>query len=130
MFAAAGGVPRAGGDGGGHLYYQADNAADLDAALAEIAGAVTSGEFGGCPGVPCPDGRCFASGQTCTNGSCVPDNLGGNDASANVDDGGTGTRGGAPKGCNCQVGRPAPVGVAVPFFALVILLLLRPARRR
>jgi MYXO-CTERM domain-containing protein len=60
----------------------------------------------------------------------VPDNLGGNDASANVDDGGTGTRSGAPKGCNCQVGGSAPVGAAVPFFALVILLLLRPARRR
>ncbi len=127
MFAAAGGVPRAGSDGGGHLYYQADNAADLDAALAEIAGAVTSGEFGSCPGVPCPDGRCFASGQTCTNGTCV--NLIGNDASASVDDGGTG-RSGAPKGCNCQLGRPAPLGAGASLFTLVAAVLMLRRRRR
>ncbi|HEY2744867.1 MAG TPA: vWA domain-containing protein [Polyangia bacterium] len=125
MFAAAGGVPRGGGDAGGHLYYQADNAADLDTALAEIAGAVTGSEFG-CPGPPCPDGRCFAADQMCVNGSCVPDTVGGPDASANVDDGGTSR--GQPHGCNCQLGGPASTGGAAPFAILLALMLLR--RRR
>ena len=136
MFAAAGGVPRSGADGGGHLYYQADNAAELDSALAEIAGALASGEFNNCPGVPCPDGRCFAPDQTCVNGSCQPDSTVGNDASASVGDGDGGTRGGSNKsGCNCQLGSSAPASAAVPFLMVLALLLLRwrlgvPRRQR
>lgn len=128
MFAAAGGVPRAGADGGGHLYYQADNAAELDAALAEIAGAVTGQEFG-CPGVPCPDGRCFSADQMCVNGTCVPNSVAGPDASASVgDDGGSGSGRGQPQGCNCQIGRAAPSGAAAPVVLLLALVLWR--RRR
>lgn len=129
MFAAAGGVPRGGADGGGHLYYQADSAAELDAALAQIAGLVTSQEFG-CPGVPCPDGRCFNPGEMCVNGSCMPNFNSGPDGSATVGDGGSGHA--QPPGCSCELGRSGRADGAALLALLLALLFLRrsPLRRR
>ncbi len=125
MFATAGGVPRATGDAGGHLYYQADDAAGLDAALDEIVGSVVHTEFASCPGVPCPDGRCFASGQVCSGGFCVAPSSGGDLSGVGGNgDGGGGPGGHGASGCGCHVGARAPVPPsALVFFALVVIAL-------
>lgn len=131
QFATAGGVPRAAGDGGGRLYYQADDAAGLDAALDAIVGAVVSAEFSSCPGPPCPDGKCFAPGQTCVNGSCIGPSSG-SDAGAGSGDGGSGGSGGTggkgASGCNCNLGGAGAVPPLALLFAAIGLARLR--RRR
>jgi MYXO-CTERM domain-containing protein len=124
MFALAGGVPRL-GDGGAR-YYQADDAAALDQALDEIAGAVLSmTEFGGCPGVPCPDGRCFGAGQTCVAGSCVAPSL--TDGGGGT--GGAGGHGSGKGGCACRVDGDSSIAGALALIA-VVAFGLRRARRR
>jgi MYXO-CTERM domain-containing protein len=132
MFATAGGVGPVSGDGGARGYYQADDAASLDAALDQIAGAVLAGEFTGCAGVPCPDGRCFVSGEQCVSGSCIAPTSP-IDASANGDGGSLGGDGGLGghqgSGCSCKVGGAGAPGLgALLLFALVGLALVR--RRR
>ncbi len=131
QFASAGGVPRATGDAGGNQYYQADDAASLDAALDEIVGGVVVSEFSSCPGPPCPDNRCF-SALVCSGGYCVPpssssnDGFGGGDMNAGV---GGGPGGATKGGCGCELGaRPS-----APLFALALVALLmfgRSLRRR
>jgi hypothetical protein len=133
MFATAGGVPRkAGPDGGGEAFYRADDAAGLDAALGEIASAVINTEFGGCPGLPCPDGRCYGNGQ-CVNGFCYTSQP---DASAGMNgDGGNGNGGNGHTtgGCGCELGasHTAPVGaIALVALGAALALTLRARRTR
>jgi MYXO-CTERM domain-containing protein len=127
QFATAGGVPRALGDAGGRLYYQADNAAELDAALDAIVGEVASAEFSSCPGPPCPDGRCFGPGQTCVSGSCVGGSSGGGDGGSGGGDGGSGGMGGhGASGCNCNfAGTGAFPPIALLFGAIGLVRLRR-----
>lgn len=69
-FALAGGVPR----DGDPPYWQADTGADLEEILIAIGGAIGEDAKFGCPGLPCPDGRCFEVGEECyaKSGFCVP----------------------------------------------------------
>lgn len=136
QFATAGGVGPLAGDGGARRYYQADDAASLDAALDQIAGAVLAGEFTGCSGVPCPDGRCFVSGEECVSGSCLAPTSN-SDGSAGAGDGGGmgghsdggGSLAGGKGGCDCRVGGAGAPGLgALLLAALVGVALLR--RRR
>jgi MYXO-CTERM domain-containing protein len=130
MFATAGGVPRAMvADAGGHSYYQADDAAGLDAALDEIAGKVANVEFGGCSGSPCPDGRCFAAGEMCVGGFCtsnMPPDLAGSGGGGG--DGGGGPGGATKGGCNCDVGG-TPLQAAVSLLLLGAVVALAARRR-
>jgi MYXO-CTERM domain-containing protein len=130
-FAKAGGVPRATGgtDGGGHLYYQADDATQLDAALDEIVGKVSTAEFGGCPGTPCPDGRCFVSGETCISGFCQTTTTSGDGGGANGDGGGTGGNG-KSSGCGCRVGGSESSATAFVILLVAAVMLWRASRRR
>src|SRR5213075_1806499 len=97
---------------GSPKYYQADDAVALEAALDEIGGKVAGDpEFGGCPGTPCPDGRCFGAGETCTMGFCVSPisgdgGVGGGDGGNGNGDGGNGhgNNGESSGGCGCHVG--------------------------
>ena len=133
-FAAAGGVPRVGDP----VYYQADTAAELDAALDAIAGSVVGDpEFGSCPGLPCPDGQCFGTYEECVDGTCVsfyPD-AGVYDAGQG-DDGGAGGDGGSEfaggegvGGCGCQSERsaPSPGGIVL---LLLVAAVIRPRGAR
>lgn len=123
-FAVAGGVPRAGTP----MYYQADNAAELDAALDAIAGSIIGDpELGGCTGTPCPDGRCFGAGESCVDSVCLapyvdagpqPDAGNGQDGDGGM--GGSGADGGMAGGCcgTGQGGAPASlllVGLVAAF---------------
>lgn len=134
MFATAGGVGPVSGDGGARGYYQADDAASLDAALDQIAGAVLAGEFTGCAGTPCPDGRCFVSGEQCVSGSCIAPTTGGDASLSGNGDGGSlggdgGLHGSPHSGCDCRVGGAgAPGPGALLLLALVGFALVR--RRR
>ncbi len=131
-FAQVGGVPRM-GDGGGS-YYQADDADALDAALDAIAGSVLSqSEFGSCPGVPCPDGRCFGAGEQCVDGSCYvpspPVDLSGV-AGAGGGTGGSGgshTTGNGMGGCGCELGGVArvPMGALLAIAICAVWLIRR-----
>jgi len=132
-FATAGGVPRAGMP----KYYQADTAADLQAAIQEIAGRIGGDEFG-CAGTPCPDNRCFDPGATCMNGACVGGTAGSGGASGGAGgasggaggaSGGSNGAGSTESGCGCRVG-----GRSIPFaplglLALATLLVLRKRTR-
>ncbi len=128
-FAEAGGVPLAGET----AYYQADDAKALDDALAAIGDVVGSIEFG-CPGQPCPDGRCREPGQICSaNGFCVtptPDggstllDAGTLDGRIAAGDGGGGvdvTSG----GCSCRAARGRSTA---PWWSLLLAVWL--LRRR
>lgn len=133
QFAMAGGVPRATtADGGGELFYRADDAAGLDAALGEIASAVVATEFGGCPGLPCPDGRCFGNGE-CVSGFCYSSQ---SDASATVtgDAGnGNGPHAGTTSGCGCDLSSPRalPAGwIVLAVLAELAFAALRVRSRR
>jgi MYXO-CTERM domain-containing protein len=108
-FATAGGVPRAASP----LYYQADDAVALAEALDAIAGDITGDPEFGCPGVPCPDQRCFGDYETCVDGVCLtslpdagpqPDaSPGGGDAGDRDGDGGVGgSADGDAGGCGCR----------------------------
>ncbi len=123
-FAVAGGVPRMGTP----MYYQADDAAALSAALDAIAGSIVGDpELGGCTGTPCPDGRCFGSGETCVDSVCVvpradagpqPDAGSGTDGDGGM--GGGGATGDTAGGCcgTGQGGAPASllfIGVVAAF---------------
>jgi hypothetical protein len=162
QFAMAGGVPRkvdrdAGTpDGGGRLYYQADDAQQLDDALDEIVGAVAS-EFNVCPGVPCPDGRCFQAGAVCVNGFCqAPEPDGGastgttgsstgttgstttattgstgGTTGSTVDGGTSGGRGRATDGCGCDLGgQGGGSAIWLLFGGVALLAGVRASRRR
>ncbi len=138
MFATAGGVPRAGAT----RYYQTNTATELAQALKDIAGsAVGDPEFGGCLGIPCPDGRCYGAGEVCVMKQCLvprPDGgsgSGSGDGGAGGDggargDGGGGGDGDDDAGCGCQAGArgSAPGGAAMLVLALV--LVGRLGRRR
>jgi MYXO-CTERM domain-containing protein len=130
MFAQAGGVPRTVGvDGGGRPYYQADDAAGLDAALDEIVGNVVSAEFSSCPGTPCPDGRCFVAGQQCSGGVCVGSTSGGSGDGGADDGGGGGSGAGGRSGCSCRVGdAPLPASAGLLLLALPLVARLRRQR--
>jgi MYXO-CTERM domain-containing protein len=131
QYATAGGVPRLlSGDGGGPLYYRADDAAALDAALDEIVGTVVSAEFASCNGPPCPDHRCFAPGQQCVSGSCIapPGGDGGSRADGGGSDGAIGGASPSMPGCGCHLGGVAPAPSAIGAAAVLGLLLCR--RRR
>ena len=131
-FAGAGGVPRVGDP----MYYQADNAVELEEALDAIAGDIVGDpEFGGCAGTPCPDDRCFGSFEMCVDGACLtflPDAGPQPDAAQSDGDGGNGDGGGgnadgdATGGCACRSGGASTGGSAV--LLLVVFALLR--RRR
>jgi hypothetical protein len=132
-FALAGGVPRAAGDGGNSRYYQADDAAQLEAALDAIAGEVVgSGEFtGGCSGTPCPDGRCFTPGNMCIGGFCDDGTAldgGGGGSGEDMSAGGGGGGNGADGGCGCRVAGLRETAGALLLCAVVAVILL--ARRR
>jgi MYXO-CTERM domain-containing protein len=116
MYSTAGGVPRkpALSDGGTQNYFQADDEAALDDALDQIGGAVLgAAEFVTCPGIPCPDGRCFQPGVSCVMGTCVapaPDGGG----SGALDGGGNGGTGGTGAGgCGCRIGGAGTSGCAL-----------------
>jgi MYXO-CTERM domain-containing protein len=135
-FAVAGGVPRVGDP----MYYQADSAAELDAALDAIAGDIVGDpELGGCRGTPCPDGRCFGTYEECIEGECLlnlpdagpmPDAAGDVGADAGMGGGGGGD-GDADGGCGCSVGSSSPAGgrAAVGVMALLAVALIRRRRR-
>jgi MYXO-CTERM domain-containing protein len=159
QFAMAGGVPRKLGtdggtpDGGGRLYYQADDAQQLDDALDEIIGAVAA-EFSVCPGVPCPDGRCFQAGASCVNGYCqAPEPDGGastgtsgsstgssgsststsgatGGSSGSGGDLGTVNHGRATDGCGCGVGGEGAGSTLFILFAGIALLVIARRSRR
>ena len=126
-FAMAGGVPRMGTPS----YYQADTAADLQAAIQEIAGRIGGDEFS-CAGTPCPDNRCFDQGFSCTNGICVNGTGSGGSSGASGGAGGAsgGSSGGNPNGtagdtgCGCRVGGRAvtwgPIGLAIAVGTLCV----------
>jgi MYXO-CTERM domain-containing protein len=129
-FALAGGMARPISP----MYYQADDAEELQTALAAIAGEIVSGdpEFGGCAGTPCPDDRCFGQGEACMEGTCrvslrdggpEPDATGdGTDSDAGI--------GGAANdesgGCGCRAESTPSPGAPLSLILLTILL----ARRR
>lgn len=125
-FAMAGGVPRMGTPS----YYQADTAADLQAAIQEIAGRIGGDEFS-CAGTPCPDNRCFDPGFSCSNGICVNGSgTGGSSGGSSGSGGAGGASGGSSgsgnpngaagdSGCGCHVG-----GRSVTFGPLGIALML------
>jgi MYXO-CTERM domain-containing protein len=125
LFAEAGGVPRHAGDAGGALYYQADDATSLDAALDVIAGEVLASEFAMCPGVPCPDGRCFGAGEKCVDGACVVPSVSpdlGSDVGAHTK---------PMPGCSCQIGgAPAPGTPGWSLLLLALVAVTEIARRR
>lgn len=135
-FAMAGGVPRVGTP----LYYQADSAAELDAALDAIAGDIVGDpELGGCAGSPCPDGRCFGDDEMCIEGVCktfLPDAGPMPDASANGGDGGDGDGDGGfggdgneSGGC-CSASNSAAHLVGTTALAVFVLALLLGLPRR
>ncbi len=152
QFATAGGVPRTlTPDGGTRLYYQADDAQALDDALDHIVGAVTA-EFVVCPGVPCPDGRCFGAGAQCQAGFCAgptTDDGGsstggdggsstggdggsstGGDGGSPTGDGGATTKGHATGGCGCRMIGAPPAGSALLLFVVGAAVFLLRRRRR
>jgi hypothetical protein len=121
QFATAGGVPRAvSGDGGGRLYYQADDAQQLDDALAKIVGTIAA-EFTVCPGVPCPDSRCFQAGTECMMGFCQsPAPSPGTTNTTGTSGGSSGGDGGregssSTSGCGCDLGGAATSIPMLPF---------------
>jgi MYXO-CTERM domain-containing protein len=132
-FATAGGVPRVGDP----VYFQADTAADLDQALAVIAGSVVGDPEFGCPGLPCPDGRCSGAYEQCVDGTCLPfyPDAGPTpavDAGAGDGDGGGGDDGGGGLadgegvgGCGCRTG-----GASGGAWLGLALLALAARRRR
>jgi hypothetical protein len=133
QFAMAGGVPRAGGsaDGGTPLYYQADDAQQLNDALDAIVGAVSTAEFGGCPGIPCPDGRCFLMQSTCVSGFCTTPGSGGGDMGlTGGGDGGNGNGKGTGSGCNCNLGGAAAGGAPLVGILMFAGILIARGRRR
>jgi hypothetical protein len=141
-FAKAGGTAKSGTPS----YYQANNSAELDSVLAAIGEQVDIDEFGGCPGVPCPDGRCAVSGQVCVNGFCgkpIPDggalglDGGGGPGDGSVGDGSGGGDGlsRVREGCDCGVsgGMPASIGLALVLLLLWLALgrgIRRPGAQR
>jgi len=133
LFATAGGVARAGDP----VYYQADTAAELDEVLDVIAGTVAAGdpEFGGCTGLPCPDGRCPGEYDECVEGVCVshyPDGGVPDAGSSDDGDGDGGIGGGATEGvsgCGCRTGAK-PRGDALGSLVLFLGVLLFARRRR
>ncbi len=134
-FATAGGVPRVGDP----IYYQADTAAELEEALQMIAGSVVGDpEFGGCSGLPCPDGRCYGEYEECVEGVCVahyPDAgpmVGDQDAgTGDQGDGGAGGGMADPQGgCGCHTGGAGGSDLSWLGLALAALILGRRRRRR
>jgi hypothetical protein len=145
-FAAAGGVPR----DGMPAYYQADEGDELTMVLDAIAGSIAGSdpEFGDCAGAPCPDGRCFGDGETCTEGVCEGTPHSGGDADAGVGgggdaggdgDGGGGSAGGGDagvgagteaSGCACRAVAPRRGTGAWGLVALAGGLALSWRRRR
>ncbi len=136
MFALAGGVPRA----GGVVYYQADTAAELDAAIAAIAGDIGGDPEFGCTGLPCPDGVCLGDGETCESGTCVvhapdagptPDSgADPGDADAGVGPGGAaGGEGSDDASCGCAASS-APSGADLLGVLFVAGILCLRRRRR
>jgi len=133
-FALAGGVPRPGMP----AYYQADTAAELDAAIAAIAGSIGGDPEFGCMGLPCPDGVCFGAGEVCEEGVChvhLPDagpTPPGADAGDDDDDD-AGSGGGAgggdvdTSGCGCAAGTGAG---GAPGLALLVFAVALGLRRR
>jgi hypothetical protein len=133
-FAMAGGVPRTGSPS----YYQADTAADLQAAIQEIAGRIGGDEFS-CAGTPCPDNRCFDAGFMCSNGVCVnPTSGSGGSSGASGGAGGAsgGSSGGNPNGsagdsgCGCRVGGRSVTSVPFGIGILVAAWCVRRRRTR
>src|SRR5581483_5580733 len=129
-FATAGGVAKPAADGGAHLYYQADDATALDAALDEIASAVATTEFGMCPGTPCPDGRCF-DGETCINNFCYAPPPDGSSGNGNGDGGtGGGPHGNGTGGCGCTLGASDSIPTTLAFLFLAAAFFARARRRQ
>ena len=129
-FATAGGLPNTSGT---TKFYAANNQAELEATLAQLAGIASTGDVSFCKGVPCPDGRCLTATAQCVNGFCVeppPD--------PNAGGGGNGTSdgtGGAieTSGCSCQVGahsQAGTVGAVSPVLVLAAAYLQLRRRRR
>jgi MYXO-CTERM domain-containing protein len=125
-FATAGGLPNPKGP----KFYPANNQAELEAALDQLA-SLTTGEIGVCRGMPCPDQRCLHDGAMCVSGFCVEPRP---DASAT--DGQPDLRSDTGEqlstGCSCQLG-PGRAATSAGSAALLLagaLLLLRRRRCR
>jgi MYXO-CTERM domain-containing protein len=124
-FAVSGGLQNTAGT---TKYYAANNQAELEATLDQLAG-LTSGEISVCRGMPCPDGRCLSATATCMSGFCVepvPDDGG----TGGTDDAGSDNGGSVATGCACQLGgQTAASSAGFSTFALAAALLIRRRRK-
>jgi hypothetical protein len=117
--ALAGGVAK-----DGKTYYQANSAAELEAALKVIAGSAIGdpdNPGGSCSGLPCPDGKCDP-GFVCASSVCIkqqPD--AGTSADVMRPGGDSAIAAAANGGCSCDVpGRPDRPSAA-SLLALLVL---------